>query len=325
LPNNHVQGDGEEHAAPDTRRYILKEHIYLREYFFKYTDICTAEAILENRCFRYSSPLCFNDPFDIQNEITPDFDVNDFPEATMRIVEQYSKNDLPLPNPNYEFAKAILFIREKSKTQGYKKADIEAITYPVLGNLTREIQFFISQNNSHWQKSMREARVFCVTEKNDNLLMWAHYAKDHTGAVFQLATLPEQDTPLSVARKVKYEEKPVQFYSLDELIKWALFDVEPDPSKLLFTNHSYRKSKIWEYEQEWRVVDMCNYKNKCDLYVDHKFIPQQLQKIFFGCKADNNDILKIMALAKSINPQVQFYKAKKLQLEYALEFERISE
>jgi hypothetical protein len=295
----------------------------LREYFFKYTDIQTAGAILETQRLRYSSPLSFNDPFDIQNEVTPNFNLNDFPEATMMVIEQYVKNDLPIPNPEYGFSKTILIMREKSKTQGYKKAEIEAITYPLLGYLLREVNYLISQNNSLWQKSMRDSRVFCVTENNDNLLMWAHYAKDHTGAVFQLATLPEADTPLSVARKVKYKEKPVQFHSLDELIMWTLFDIEPDPTKLQFSNHAYRKSKIWKYEEEWRVVDMCHYKNKNELYVDHKFIPQQLQKIFFGCKANSEDILRLRTLAESINPQVEFYKAKKLNLEYALKFEKI--
>ncbi|MBU4414824.1 MAG: DUF2971 domain-containing protein [Proteobacteria bacterium] len=265
----------------------------------------------------------FNDPFDIQNELTPDFNLNDFPDATMKVVEQYVKNDYPMPNAEDGFSKAILIMREKSKTQGYKKAEIEAITYPLLGHLLGEVNFLISQVNSHWHNSMRDSRVFCVTENNDNLLMWAHYAKDHTGAVFQLATLPESDTPLSVAKKVKYKEKPVRFYSLDELIKWTLFDIEPDPARLQFSNHAYRKSKIWRYEEEWRVVDMCHYENKNDLYVDHKFIPQQLQKIFFGCKANSEDISRLRGLAENINPQVEFYKAKKLKLEYALGFEKI--
>jgi len=295
----------------------------LREYFFKYADIETAEAILKSQSLRYSSPLEFNDPFDIQNELTPDFNLDDFPEATMKVIEQYIKNDYLIPNSESGFAKAILILREKSKTHGYKKTEIETITYPLLGHLLNETKYLISQINSNWRKLMRDSRVFCVTEHNDNLLMWAHYAKDHTGAVFQLASLPEADTALSVARKVKYEEKPVRFHSLDELIIWTLFDVEPDPARFQFSNHAYRKSKIWGYENEWRVVDMCNYNNKNDLYVDQKFIPQQLQKMFFGCKSNSGNISRLRKLAENINPQVEFYKAKKMNLEYALEFERM--
>ena len=293
------------------------------EYFYKYTDIETAEAILTSQSFRYSSPLKFNDPFDIQHELLPSFDLSDFPVATMSIIEMYVKNDLPIPNAEDGFGKAILILREGAKTQGYKKEKIEAITYPLLGHLMGEINHAIEGLNKSWKISMRESRVFCVTENNDNLLMWAHYAKDHTGVVFQLATLTEEDNILSAARKVNYEKKPIGFYSLDDLIKWTLFDIEPDFSKLLYTSYAHQKSKHWEYESEWRVVDMCQYKNKSKLHVDYKFVPHQLANIFFGCKADPKMIEHLSSLAKAINPLVGIYQSMKKPLEYALDFNKI--
>jgi len=295
----------------------------LRDHFFKYVDIKTAKVILESRSFRYSSPLKFNDPFDIQRELIPDFDLDTFPEELMCVIEQYIKNDYDIPNPEHGFSKAILILREKSKTHGYNKSEIERITYPLLGHLLDNVKHLISQVNSQWGKSMRESRVFCVTEDNDNLLMWAHYAKDHTGVVFQVATLPEADTPLSVAREVKYKPRPVQFYSLEQLIQWTLLDIAPDPTELQYTNHAYRKATVWDYEKEWRVVDMCNYSNKQELYVDHAFIPKQLQKVFLGCKSCNTKGAEIKRLALEINPDVEIYRAKKHDFKYELEFERI--
>lgn len=170
---------------------------------------------------------------------------------------------------------------------------------------------------------MRESRVFCVTEDNDNLLMWAHYAKDHTGAVFQLATLAEDDNILSAARKVKYEKKPIAFFSIGELVKWTLFNVVPDFSRIMYTSHAHQKSEHWSYEKEWRVVDMCSYDNKNEFYVDHKFVPKQLQNIFFGYKTDPTDIEHLSRRARTINPTIGIYQAKKKSLEYALEFKEI--
>lgn len=295
----------------------------MQEHFYKYTDIRTAELILDNQSFRFSSPLKFNDPFDIQNDLTPSFDLNEFPVIAMSMIEEYIKNDYPISNPEDGFAKAILFMRSCAKTQGYKKSDIERITYPLLGHLIGEVEYLISQVNAHWQKSMKDSRVFCVTEDNDNLLMWAHYAENHTGVVFELATMPEFDTPLSVARKVKYTNKPVEFYSLEDLVKWMLFGIEPDASRLQYSNHAYRKSSVWSYENEWRVVDMCHYERKQDLFVDHKFIPKQLQKIFFGCKSDEDNIRRLSNKAKDINGDVEIYRARKMQHDYALQFEKI--
>jgi hypothetical protein len=295
----------------------------LRKYFYKYTDIETAEATLVNQSFRYSSPLKFNDPFDVQNNLRSSFDLEDFPAATMSVIESYVNNDFPIPNENNGFGKAIMMLREGTKHEGYKKSKIEAITVPLLGEVKGLIEKAIEELNHAWQTSMRESRVFCVTEDNDNLLMWAHYAKDHTGAVFQLDTLSEEDNILSAARKVDYKESPVKFLSLEDLIKWTLFEIEPDLSKLLYIKHAHQKSVHWKYENEWRVVDMCEYSNKTELYVDHIFTPKQLKKIFFGCKCDSDDIERLSSLAKSINPSVDLYKAKKKPLEYALEFDKI--
>lgn len=297
--------------------------IALIKHLYKYTDIDTAEAILSNQSFRYSSPLKFNDPFDIQNELLTDFDKSEFLSATMSVIEKYVKNDLPIPNPDHGFGKGILKLREGAKSQGYKKEQIEKLTYPLLEYLMKEINHGIEELNKQWRISMRESRVFCVTEGNDNLLMWAHYAKDHTGLVLQLATLAEEDNILSAARKVQYEEKPVQFFPLQEIVKWILFGVKPDFTRIEYSLHAHQKSKHWDYENEWRVVDMQQYKNKTELYVDHKFVPKQLVNIFFGCKAAPKDIERLSLIAKKINPSVGIFQSRKKTLEYALDFKEI--
>lgn len=295
----------------------------MKECFYKYADIVTVRAVLENQSFRYSSPLVFNDPFDVQTELMADYNLDELPKKAMAVIEEAVKSDYDVPNPNYGFSKGILLIREKAKIQGYKKAEIEQITIPLLELLLGQVKCLISNLNDYWNKLMQESRVFCVTEDKDNLLMWAHYAKYHTGAVFQIATLPERDTILSVARPVQYEDRPFRFYSMEELIKSILFDVDLDIEKILFFNHAHRKSKIWEYEKEWRVVNPCQYPNKNDLYVDLPFVPEQLQRLYFGCKACDKEIESLMELAKEINPKVKFYRAKKSKGAYVLTFVRI--
>lgn len=278
---------------------------------------------MASQSFRYSSPLMFNDPFDIQNELLPNFDLSELPAATMSVIEEYIKNDIPIPNTEDGFGEGILILREGTKSEGYKKDKIEEITYPLLGHIMDEIKHTIEGMNKLWKISLRESRVFCVTEDKDNLLMWSHYAKDHTGAVLKLATLVKEDNILSAAKKVNYEKKPIQYHSIEDLIKLILFGIDPDYSKLTYSSHSHQKSKHWSYENEWRVVDMCQYKNKTELYVDHKFVPKQLDSIFFGCKSDPGKINFLSSMAKSINPSVCIYQSIKKPLEYALDFKKI--
>ncbi|MFT5298441.1 MAG: hypothetical protein ACI9YH_004489 [Colwellia sp.] len=49
---------------------------------------------------------------------------------------------------------------------------------------------------------------------------------------------------------------------------------------------------------------LSNFLNEKDEFVDHKFIPKQLQKIFIGCKFDDKHLKEITQLAQAINPNV---------------------
>lgn len=297
----------------------------MREAFYKYTDINTAVSILKSRSFRYSSPLLFNDPFDIQNELVASFDLESLPIKTFQVMEHYILSEDKLPNNKTPFAEGILFFREKVKKYGYKKDEIKKMSLRVLDSVKEDVQNLIVQINRTWQVSMKESRVFCVTESFDNLLMWAHYADSHNGLVFEIKTLPEKDTPLIAAKKVVYEEKPILFFSIDEVINHVLFDVNLNHKEVSYVNYAHRKSKIWNYEKEWRVVDPLNYKNKTEKYVDHQFISEQIQGIYFGCKTCSKDIDEIRSLSIEINPNVKFYKAKKRITEYELDFENLNE
>ena len=42
--------------------------------FYKYTSAWVAKIVLATRCLRYSSPLLFNDPFDVTQELRLNFD-----------------------------------------------------------------------------------------------------------------------------------------------------------------------------------------------------------------------------------------------------------
>ena len=75
----------------------------------------------------------------------------------------------------------------------------------------------------HWRdKLLPGLRVFCVSEERDNLLMWAHYAQEHKGAVFEFWSLPEEDNPLSVAQPIEYVDSPPPFFTETEWMELPL-------------------------------------------------------------------------------------------------------
>lgn len=54
-----------------------------RRSFFKYAPPETAIAVLKTKTIRYSSPLRFNDPFDVQSGLHFDFDLGTFQEKVL--------------------------------------------------------------------------------------------------------------------------------------------------------------------------------------------------------------------------------------------------
>jgi hypothetical protein len=87
--------------------------------------------------------------------------------------------------------------------------------------------------------------IFSLSEVPDDLLMWAHYAANHTGFVLEFdgehtwfwAHRPEGDD-CGTLKKISYADEPSSPY-LAELKAHEVF---------------YTKGKKWEYEREWRII-----------------------------------------------------------------------
>lgn len=88
------------------------------------------------------------------------------------------------------------------------------------------------------QKAFREIRVCSLTTNGTNLLFWSHYADSHKGfcVEYDATTLP-----ISYAFRVQYQDNyPEAIY--------------PGPSDARGFKPALVKSKVWEYEEEYRII-----------------------------------------------------------------------
>lgn len=84
--------------------------------------------------------------------------------------------------------------------------------------------------------------LYCLTERNDSILMWSHYAADHTGYCLEFEAT--DDTPVfGTAQQVSYADTypEINFYNT------------PDSDKV--TLSFLTKFTDWSYEREWRIID----------------------------------------------------------------------
>jgi hypothetical protein len=85
--------------------------------------------------------------------------------------------------------------------------------------------------------------VFCLSERNDQPLMWAHYANSHTGFCVGYLCPVGIDNP-RIIFKVEDAEKP------PAISCWQLIQDPGAVHRDLVTT----KTDPWSYEREWRLT-----------------------------------------------------------------------
>ena len=311
--------------------------LHNRKYFYKYATLETVLTILQKRTVKYSSPAIFNDPFDTQTRIGFSFEESEF---VKRYRDELYRLIFADAEPSFidntaGLSKNIRVLRRVVKNSRKKmpKEIYDNMTNDIVADAIKEMKQVIEGINGWWMRAIRATKVFCVAERADNLLMWAHYAKDHTGAVIGFQCLPELDTPLCAARKVNYVAKPPVIADLDEYVKYMTGQGKPRNGLNIY-DMCLSKIEPWIYEQEWRVfilpADMDNPiiprdSKGDDVLCDFLGIyPQEIHSIYFGCKMIPDVRAKILSYLTGDLANVEIYQCDKSEREYKLIFNRIT-
>lgn len=106
-----------------------------------------------------------------------------------------------------------------------------------------------------WTEVASSKRVICMSERNDGVLMWSHYASSHRG--FAVGFREKEiwlASPRIFFHEVTYGGRRPH-YSVAKMLlgREAKFE--------LFLRLMVQKSKEWKYEKEWRsIVDLPDLK-----------------------------------------------------------------
>ena len=201
---------------------------------FKYAgpNLKRISQVIRDGKVYFSSPLGLNDPFDCRS----------FADVTTL---ENRKEIIRHGNEAYERMKArgldmsgMLQGEESEKHQQRILEDPEYAARVINEDLNE--RFFQHIN----------VGVCCLTEKNDNTLMWTHYAKNLTGVCFEFnmgghwaraeAEAGGRWFPFELISQVQYKDK---------LPDWKWGEGED-----FWTGPFFTKAKKWEYEQEWRSI-----------------------------------------------------------------------
>ena len=150
----------------------------------------------------------------------------------------------------------------------------------------------------------KEFGIVSLTANRNNFLMWSHYAASHTGFCvgFNTDKLCKVTKGDRILEPVMYNETFPIFKLLDDL---------KDPVKN-FKKANYAKSKVWEYENEYRILKMGMARKTLVLSED------TFAEVVLGCKLHQEVKSEVLALIKERFPKVSVYDVKKHSTKFEL-------
>ena len=170
-------------------------------------------------------------------------------------------------------------LREQAIKGRYKRQHLDILVKPLIKYLTDIIEDTRIKYNAFWKDQLRGLRLFCVSEHNNSILMWSHYAKYHTGVCFKLRVMPDKDNALCAAKKVDYLFSPPSFFNVNDWIDSIILDKKIQTSDLYY-RYPLAKSDVWAYEKEWRV--WAPFEKDGNDYLDVPIVDDEIESIYFG-------------------------------------------
>lgn len=140
--------------------------------------------------------------------------------------------------------------------------------------------------------------IFCLSEKNNNRLMWAHYGNSFKGYCIGYLTPTGIQNPRAI-HKVQYKEKNHKIRPLDIILKPGQSVIEAITTK----------SPDWSYESEWRFI-MGPDRGLCS-----KFFP--IHEVIFGNRMPEDQKDKIKSMLKG--QDIRFFIASPIKESSAYE------
>ena len=276
---------------------------------YKYCDADGTDILLKLR-LKITPPNRFNDPFEFAPRMKP----SARPREARRLVRDKGSERAMFEAMTAQGHFTGNFKKFKKLVRPQRGKMIQAVLahYPdVAADFRRDFVNLVSS----------EFGLLCLSAVRDNILMWSHYARRHTGLVIGLdgrhALLSSNELKLV---QVEYRGERVE---MEYLAAPRSRELEEQIKSVI-----RRKSPQWKHEREWRQLrSLQQRKTEEDVSssgrVNHFFTiePGLIRQVIIGCRAPETligEIAEIKTLSRFAH--VQFLQARMHETDFALEF-----
>lgn len=278
--------------SDDVRNAFSFKCEHLPKFLYRYRSI-SQHSLSEIRSGKIwlSSPLEFNDPFDsyftTSNYALPTKELLKILSSPPRI---FTDEDLAILQDSANQPEALfeMFLKKEAEKTN---AEVESIreSYMKAYWAGREVGF-----KDILDVFRSGIGVACFTELPDNILMWSHYADNHQGICLEYrVSYPEPKNDFDRCRDAYFHinTHPVVYTDSMADYSYKLFsDAEFSIRDMIVA--ACTKSRSWEYEKEWRLINNQEKKSpQLPFRRPHRVIlgarisDENLQKVRSACKS----------------------------------------
>lgn len=296
---------------PSTRRTHDKES------FYKYMSAHTAKIVLEKQTLRWSSPVLFNDPFDVPRELVPEYTELDIGSSiVLKLVALLEMPEYDISHINPKVKEGVRFLRdlfpEGLPKELLEKMRAEKNNPPIGPNAQTQLQ----ELRDVWEREIPNRRILCLSESPLITSMWNHYADEYRGFSFEFSCIEELDSAWLIAKPVEYSDELPLTYTADGIADLILLHPQGQMDYLIDTI-TYLKTTEWITEKEWRISSFKR-QGEQGLFSDYSFKLQELKSVIIGPmtnKADEEEILTLSEAYENVKIlRATIGKTRKIEL-----------
>jgi hypothetical protein len=147
--------------------------------------------------------------------------------------------------------------------------------------------------------------LLSLSEVNDDILMWSHYADCHTGVCLGLRIPLDNEL-----HRVKYGRDPATLYLAD------LLAPQGNQFRSTIIDVLTTKAEHWAYEREWRAIEFTGRG-------ESPLPSEMLSEVIFGCRTSEADKATVRAWLNSHAGPITIFRAHMKEKEFGLEIRPI--
>lgn len=251
----------------------------LPETIYKYRDWNNDyhKCLLTDNELYFASANQFNDPFDCA------------------IPYRYDEKQLTAENLYIKYLESA-----KYQHPDYSDSQLQEAAYrSQQRDLIHDEQYQEEEEKESQERFNKKFGIVSLTANENNFLMWSHYSASHTGFCVGFDTNRLCHEAMGTLKAVDYCEEFPTFGLFEDDIK-------------SFMKLTYTKSRVWEYENEYRIL-------KDKMARKTLVLPEDtFAQVILGCKMPQIVKFEVLDLIEKRFPKVAVYDIRKHDTKFKL-------